>query len=116
MLKVESMPVFRMGTTARQPLVSETASVQLVRASTRFSFSRSAFGLQREGQLYVAVPDSLLIGPERVGAGSRLQKKLDAIARQHGRPPLHIDNRIKLIMFLLREVGHPAWTVRWVVY
>jgi hypothetical protein len=78
LLKVESMPVFRMGTTATQEL--------------------------REKQLYVAVPEHMLIGPERVGPGSKLQNKLDAIANKHGDlSHLRIDNRIKLIMFLLRE-------------
>jgi|NorSeaMetagenome_1021524.scaffolds.fasta_scaffold851165_1 hypothetical protein len=31
----------------------------------------------RGGQLYVAVPDRMLIGPERVGPGSKLQVSLN---------------------------------------
>jgi hypothetical protein len=77
LLRVESMPVFRMGTTATQDL--------------------------QEKQLYVAVPDKMLIGPERVGPGSKLHKRLDDIARKHGDFGALIDDRVKLIMFLLRE-------------
>lgn len=76
-LKVESMPVFRMGTTATQDL--------------------------KQKQLYVAVPDKMLIGPERVGPGSKLQRKLDEIAKKNGDFGGLIDDRVKLIMFLLRE-------------
>jgi hypothetical protein len=76
-LRVESMPVFRMGTTATRDL--------------------------EEKELYVAVPDKMLIGPERVGPGSKLQKRLDEIAQKHGGFGRLVDDRVKLIMFLLRE-------------
>jgi hypothetical protein len=95
-LKLELIPGYRMGTTATRALA--------------------------EGEEYITVPESILIGPERVGPGTRMNQTLEQIfkAKIHERDDatrakrrqamnrvrqlMTSSYRIPLLLFLMQEV------------
>eukprot|EP00960_Hanusia_phi_P007009 199883-Hanusia_phi.AAC.1 len=93
-LEVKSIPGFRMGTVATDDIA--------------------------EGELYIAIPDHMLMGPERVGPGSRLDKKLMKITKNQGisiqdqRRLLSEKNRV--LMYFLLQMYNPKTESFWKPY
>ncbi|EKX42007.1 hypothetical protein GUITHDRAFT_141487 [Guillardia theta CCMP2712] len=93
-LEVKSIPGFRMGTTAKDDIA--------------------------DGELYIAIPDHMLMGPERVEPGSRLDKKLmkivksQSISMQEQRRLLSEKN--KVLMYFLLQMYNPKKESFWKPY